>query len=637
MNKFIIKYSDLLIALSIVLIGFVLRLINFTEMSFSNDELSALARLNYCSFSDLIEYGVKTDGHPAGVQVFLYYWTGIFGNSVFAVRLPFIIAGTISIFVAYLIVNKWFNVTVALYIAAVFAFLEYPIFYSQLARPYSFGLLLCLINLYYWTIIFIEKKNNFKYYLFFAFSAALCAYTHYFSLLNVVVLGIFSLFFLNKTNYRFFTVSIFISILLFVPHIKIFLYQFGVGGVGGWLPKPDNDWILDYLYYAANSSYIIIFSICSLLITSILFYSNKKYINKLQVISILLFLTTFLTGFFYSKYGNAVLQNSVMIFSFIFLVMFLFSFIKKESKLLKHIFFPLFSLILISGTVLENKYYSTEHFGEFKKIAQKIDLWNETVGSDNILNLINVNRDFYIKYYLNDSNTVSFAQTRNDGDADYRDLLSILKQSNAEYASYSWSNKSNPAEVTEIIKLHFPYIADYSEHFNSETYLFTKDALKEKFKIEKPFLSLAESFEFDNRFDSTISFFGNKSVLIDSVTEYGPTFQYTMNKLTSNLENILLRFKFLPHSGDFKDVIQVISIESADGKSISWRGLDLKYFSIENNSWNGFVMSYKIPEDYIYNENDILKIYIWNKGFKRLNVDCMELNCFTALRPQSLD
>lgn len=637
MNKLIIKYSDFLVVLLIVLVGFVLRLVNFTEMSLSNDELSAIARLNYSTFSDLIEYGVKTDGHPAGVQMFLYYWTSIFGNSPFAVRLPFILAGTISIFFAYLIAKKWFNSTVGLYSAAAFAFLEYPIFYSQLARPYSFGLLFSLINLYYWSKIFLEKKYNFKYYLFFAFSAALCAYTHYFSLLNTVVLGIFSVFFLNKSNIRFFIVSIIISVLMYIPHIKIFLYQFGVGGVGGWLPKPDNDWILDYLYYVANSSYIVIFSFCTLLIAIIFFFSNKKYINKLQIISILLFLATFLTGFFYSKYGNAVLQNSVMIFSFIFLIMFLFSFIKNENKMLKQILLPVFSLLLISSTVIENKYYSTEHFGEFKKIAQKIDLWNKTVDSNNITNLINVNRDFYIKYYLNDSNIVSFAQTRNDGDSGYYNLLNILRSSNSDYISYSWSNKTNPSEIIEIIKLYYPYIADYSGHFNSEAYLFTKDSSKVNFKIEEPFIKLVESFEFDNRFDSTTSFCGFKSVLIDSLNEYGHTFQYSMNKLTCNLENILLRYKFCSSSIDFQNVIQVISIVSADGNSISWRGLDLNYFTIENNNWNDFVMSYKIPEDYKFNENDILKIYIWNKGYKKLNVDCLELNFYSTLLPRGLD
>jgi len=636
MKQFNHSNYDIIIAVSVVIIGFVLRLFNFTEMSFSNDELSAVARLNYHTFSDLIEYGVKTDGHPAGVQVFLYFWTGIFGNSVFSVRLPFIIAGTLSIFVSYLVAKKWFNTTVALYTAAAFAFLEYPIFYSQLARPYSFGLLFCLLNLYYWSIIFIEKNYKIKYFLMFAVSAALCAYTHYFSLLNVVVLGIVSLFFLKKENYKFFLFSIFVSVILYLPHIKIFLYQFGVGGVGGWLSKPDNDWIIDYLFYVANDSYLVIFCFASFLLATILFFSNKKYMNKFQIVSLILFTVIFLVGFFYSKYVNAVLQNSVMLFSFIFLLMFIFSFIKKETKLLKHILLPAFSLILISSTVIEKQYYSTEHFGEFKKLAVKIDSWNENFGKNNITNLINVNRDFYIKYYLNDSNLVNFAQARNDGESDIKDLIEILKNSNTEEMSYSWSNKYNPDEIVELIKAYYPYVADYSEHFNSEAYLFTKDSLKEKYKREKPFFTLNESFEFDMRFDSTISCCMNKSVLIDSTNEYGCTFQYTMSTLSNKLRHIIIRYKFITNSIDFKDVKQVVSIESADGKNISWGGLNLSSF-YQNNSWNDFVMSYLIPKNYTYNENDIIKIYIWNKGFKRLNIDCFELNCFTNLRPQGLD
>ncbi|OFX24772.1 MAG: hypothetical protein A2033_03845 [Bacteroidetes bacterium GWA2_31_9] len=636
MKEFKHSNSDLLIALSIVIIGFVLRLINFSEMSFSNDELSAVARLNYQTFSDLIEYGVKTDGHPAGVQIFLYYWTSIFGNSVFSIRLPFILAGTLSIFVSYLVAKKWFNSTVALFTASAFAFLEYPIFYSQLARPYSFGLLFSLLNLYYWSIIFIDKKYKISIFLLYAVTATFCAYTHYFSLLNVVVLGIISIFFLNKKNFKFFSIAIIFSIILYIPHVNIFLYQFSVGGVGGWLPKPDNDWIIDYLFYISNNSYLVIFCFVALILAVVLFFSNKKYFSKYQVISVLLFVITFLTGFFYSKYVNAVLQYSVLIFSFIFLIMFLFSFIKKELKVLKYILLPIFSIVLISSTVIEKKYYSTEHFGEFKKIAEKIDKWNNAFGNENVTNIINVNRDYYIKYYLNDSNTVSFVQTRNDGNSDIYDLLSILKNCKTDYISYSWSNKSNPPEVIELINVYFPFVADYSEHFNSEAYLFTKDSLMEKYKREKPFFSLNESFEFDSRFDSSLSFCSNKSYLIDSSAEYGSSFQYTMSTFVNKLNSLTISFKFLTNSIDFKDVKQVVSIETADGKNISWRCIELSNFN-DGSSWNDFRMSYSIPENYTYNENDIIKIYIWNKGFKRLNIDCFELNCFTNLRPQNLD
>ena len=59
----------------------------------THDELSAICRLNYDNFSDLITYGVLRDYHPAGVQVFMWFWSSVFGTSAVAIRLPFVLMG----------------------------------------------------------------------------------------------------------------------------------------------------------------------------------------------------------------------------------------------------------------------------------------------------------------------------------------------------------------------------------------------------------------------------------------------------------------------------------------------------------------------------------------------------------------
>ena len=67
--------SNQWILLLILAVSVVLRLFHFSEIPFTHDEFSALSRLDFDSFSALINKGVKIDAHPAGVQVFLYYWT----------------------------------------------------------------------------------------------------------------------------------------------------------------------------------------------------------------------------------------------------------------------------------------------------------------------------------------------------------------------------------------------------------------------------------------------------------------------------------------------------------------------------------------------------------------------------------
>ncbi|MCS7085906.1 MAG: hypothetical protein NZ534_07525, partial [Bacteroidia bacterium] len=61
------------------------------HQSFTNDELSALLRLRHDDIFSLWELGVKPDGHPAGVQTFLWFWVKIVPETEFWVRLPFVV------------------------------------------------------------------------------------------------------------------------------------------------------------------------------------------------------------------------------------------------------------------------------------------------------------------------------------------------------------------------------------------------------------------------------------------------------------------------------------------------------------------------------------------------------------------
>ena len=150
MMKIYSKSENILLA-GIILVAIILRFYLFDQWSLSNDELSALSRLQYESLNQCIRDGVKfNDFHPAGVEVFLWYWTGLFGSDVWVVRLPFVIMGICSVIMVYVLGKQWFNKNVALLSAASLAILEYPILFSQLARPYSPGLLFVLLYTYFW-------------------------------------------------------------------------------------------------------------------------------------------------------------------------------------------------------------------------------------------------------------------------------------------------------------------------------------------------------------------------------------------------------------------------------------------------------------------------------------------------------
>ena len=127
--------STYIVLTLLLLLAAVLRLIHPFQIPFTTDELGALNRTEFNSFSELISKGVIIDAHPAGVQVFLYYWTKFFGYSEIAVKLPFIICGILSVLYVFRLGQAWFNSTTGLVCAAFVATVQYTIMYSQIARP----------------------------------------------------------------------------------------------------------------------------------------------------------------------------------------------------------------------------------------------------------------------------------------------------------------------------------------------------------------------------------------------------------------------------------------------------------------------------------------------------------------------
>ncbi len=124
----------------ILVVAFLLRFFDLFNIPFTHDEFSTLFRTNFSSFSELIEKGVKIDAHPAGLQVFIYYYKQVFGTSTWVIKMPFLLFGLLSVYLVFKIYRNWFNLTIAYVAAAFMASIQFTVMYSQIARPYSSGL-----------------------------------------------------------------------------------------------------------------------------------------------------------------------------------------------------------------------------------------------------------------------------------------------------------------------------------------------------------------------------------------------------------------------------------------------------------------------------------------------------------------
>ena len=628
-------------------IAIILRFYNYANWSFSNDELSELLRLKFDNLKDLINYGIKPDVHPAGLEIFLYYWVKLFGNSEASIRFPFIISGIISVLISCLIGNKWFNKTTGIMSALVMSFLQYTIIYSQVARPYSFGLLFSLSAVWFWTnLIFNKQKDNIKlfifYYSLFILSIVFAAYIHYFCALFVLIVYITGLFFINKNNYKLYIISAFIAMILYLPHVKIFLFQFskeGIGGPQGWLGIPGNNWLWEYLFYCFNNSILLVSTIISVsLFGAILNYKNIKY-NKYHLICLLWFFLPFFIGFFYSRLINPVLQYSVLLFSFPFLLFFLFSFLPSKLNTLTLIFVFIIGTTGIYDTVFSQKHYTVNHFANFKGIAKDFYDWNKKHNND-ITNIININNPYYINYYLNKYNAeIEFKQNINLGGKDIADLKLIVDSCKSQYFAFAWLRPS-PSEIPDIIKSKFPYLIVHNNYNDlSEDYLFSKIDISYS-SDAKHVISNKPEITIFNGFESKKDLWGKDSSLLEKnkikdgiyslqlnkSTEFSPTYDHLLSEITKKpVKKIEISiYAYTPDSPENLNL--VISIESKNKNNKIWATSEFKHYA-EAGKWYPVFLNYTFTKS--PSVNDRIKIYVWNSKAGLVYLDDFKISFFT--------
>jgi len=622
-----VKHTTILLLLVIIVAAF-LRFYQYGTWSLSNDELSALSRLQFDNFSDLIEHGVKRiDFHPAGVQVFLWYWVKLFGNDVWVVRLPFVIFGILSVYFIFLIGKRWFNQTVGLLAAATFTVLQYPILYSQLARPYSPGLLFSLVTVWFWTKIIFDQKKHLVNYIGFSLFAAFTAYTHHYSFLFIVLLGLSGLLFLRgKDLWKYLAAGLAVGI-LYLPHLPVFMYQFGIGGVGGaegWLGKPEPGWILDYLKYAFNSSWLSFLIVIGLGLIGFIINPIKKFSN-FQWLAIGWFLASFLIGYFYSIFRNPILQFSILLFVFPFLILFIYSFYTDRASKITRVLVPAIMLFGSQQLVQVNDFYNHQYFGEFKDVAKKIAEWNGEFGEENITNTVVVNNPFYIHYYLDKQMPgLEFAQYDNQGGSDFIELKRIVDNSSTPYFIHAWT-KPCPPEIDDIILRKYPCKLSYTDYSGlSAVTLYGMDAMDScKFSPE-PLAVYTNDFE-DGliwggnpaNLDSTVSFEGKYSYSFDDVTEYGPAFEKRIADINGGEFSVIKVSLFAYASELLKDAPLVITIEDQKGGYV-WAASRIENF-VESDQWGQAFFTFEMPE--VRSLDDKIKIYVWNAEKKRLNID----------------
>ncbi len=602
----------------VMVVAALLRFWDYKHLPFMWDELSAMSRTVYGNFHDLIKYGVQVDAHPAGVQVFLYYWIQWFGEAEWIIKLPFVLAGLASVWLTYTVAKLWFNSTAGILTAAYVASLQLFVLYSQIARPYASGLFLTLVMVYFWSRYFLKGYKITDLVLFVLF-AAMSSYNHHFSLLFAAIVGFSGLWFVKKekrTAYLLAGIAIFV---LYIPHLPIFFSQLQLGGIGGWLAKPSPwflfqfmDWLMHFSFWTTGVLVLVFF---------FLFFASKRNpaaagTKKIRLFMLIWFLLPVIIGFAYSVIIAPVLQYSLLIFTTPYLFMLLFSYIGRPKPQYVAIAVALILVVNTLTLVIKREHYKVLYKQPFEHIVKSALALNDKYPGDVLM--VDDYIPYYNEYYFRKFHRkVPHVTLRNKGlsTLQFDSVMGSVKQHRVITCGLD-------IDYFQLVKKHFPYLTGYDRGFTFEQYTYSNkasDSLKAIKPVEVAFTDFKTvkgpcRFKASHVLTDTVGRFAYYHQWPDE--KYGPSIKFPVSDFTGNIYkffDVSVRIKPLTDSCSALLVVQV----DKNGKRVSWKGVDFNSFGLVPGKWQDVYATVNL-QDALKNKMNIkgvdFKAFIWNPG-----------------------
>jgi len=600
----------------IFFIAGILRLWNLPEVDFMHDEFSALFRTQYDTFEELIREGVMlNDTHPAGVQVFLFFWVKWFGFNEFWIKLPFALIGMFSIWLIYLIAKQLFNTNTAIIVSSVVAVMQFFVFYSQLARPYSAGLFFSLVMAYGWSrIVGKASDTRKKDWMIFTFGLAASAYMHAFSMLLAILVYLSGFVFLKRTQLIRYLLSGITAALLYSPHIPVFIQQMKAGTIGGWLGPPDDDFLMDFLGYIAHFNPVFIGVLLLLLAISMVSFRQLNRLLAMRLVILVWFLASLAAAWLYSTFRSPVLQFSTLYFTFPFALMALFT---MDDHLKKALLLVLVVLVVSAGSlslVFGRKHYQVMYEQGYEGLA---DVYRGNIEEFGPVPLITMTSrkdipEFYLKRNQTSGVEVHFA--RNDRAYALRSVFDTLQ---GNMVAFVWTDYA-PPDWAEVVRMYYPYVAEYHCWFNAEYFLLSKVPL-ESDNFTNPFIVkkvLTTLVSMDGKWTTPADFAEGANATGREFARgrvYGPLFESQAGSLVSEKETILVSCATVIASDTVKELKLVMEVKDPVSNEIKhWQAAEMSQTPLLPGDTLHLATSMRLGRDVELRPEQTIRTYLWN-------------------------
>lgn len=570
----------------VLLVAFLLRFWAFWEIPYSHDELSALLRTQVDGWNGFIETGIKMDNHPGGVQLLIWLQTIIGGYSQWWIKLPFLLSGVWSVWMLYLVAVRMFSKPVGLMSSALLATLQFPITFSQWARPYSIGLLLVIAALWALLLLRQEKGAVWKWVVAYGMLCAAAGYVHYFALLQVILLSIGFVPFLKK-RLGYAALGAGIGLLMWLPHLGLTLFHLDRGGIGNWLHLPKSGYWLEVIQYVFQfdmaTPVVLILASISVLVTTRWYALYSRY--YLLMMSIL----PYVIGYLYSINVSPLLHQSVLIFSLPFFLMFCSSFVTHQRPFLD------FALVLVMAIninvlIIQRSHYQVNYSSEYESPLKWLKTNNnDSKGADALVDLRN---DFVYMMFdlgITPESDLQFVEPllHNGKIGSYLDGLQN------DHLFFAMNSGTEP-EVFAAVLDRYPCIDSVQYYHAGEAYW------------------LSRSCESRRLLDQI-----NGEQVLHSEQSYSKSLMVVMDGMLVT-QNIHATAKF---DGGAEDANLVVDVQS--DLSPSWRGVQLNRIggaASEKRAYNVYYAS-----EWELNDADRLKSFVWLNSEDTVTVNDLKL------------
>jgi hypothetical protein len=560
------------------------------------DELSAMARLEFNNLKELFNEGIRPDGHPAFVQLFLYFWTKLFGYSELVVKLPSMLCGLGSIWLSFRLSKKFFDGHIGLIVVALIALSQYYVMYFSLARPYAYGTFFVLGQIY--SLVQWREKGMKPYALTFVLFSILSAYTHYFCMLVAGLVTLWGFIWLKKNQFKFFILSIILCVLLFLPHLPISMHQLSLGGIGGeagWLNAPESDFTQKYFSYLSQYHVAGLLLFCAAGLSTFLRLPRMNSDQgRFIILGFGLMFIPLLIGYQYSIRVNPVIQFSALIFGSIPFLIALFSGLKFFGAKVKTFLVILTISITAYGLIIGRAHYEITEFQPYDELA---DAAENT--SQNIMLMADMNEAFIAQYDHNRELNYEYIQ--------------IEEQSLQEIKSEL--SKDGPAlihvdRMAEIL----PMVLD---EFESKACL-----------IQRPTYDLVRLNSEIPEARCHLPHLTMRGPLLDRSygEEYGSAFETNLNEV-KGYPFITLTVSQEIHSLEMTEGTLVSEIWHEDSL-VHWLGRDVSKYSVADDTGLTTYLSIRVQDvvkNEFFSEQLKWKVYYWNRSQEAIIGDSLNV------------